>query len=171
MASDDKYDKNKLKNIHYLNPDHEDDDETGTGSGGQSGGIDFVDFLSNPESIRDDLLSPEQKKQLLSNHQDINEDKVKKQKSKRDDYKALKDGKTNLQAFRAEKRGDNAYKTNPILAASAQFSGAVDKQVNPNPQENNAETNNEKKNELRLNHDLKHDNKPAPQFNPTPRPY
>ena len=145
--------------------------DTGTSSGGQGGGIDFVDFTSTSVHTRDDLLSPEEKKRLLSTHKDINEVKVKQQKEKRDHYKDLKNGKISLLAHRAGLAAQNIiakFKANPILANKAQFSG-IDKTVSTLPNEALAETNEDKRNELQneLRHQLGYQN--TPKFNPKPR--
>src|SRR5438045_902483 len=79
-----------------------DSGDVGTGSsGGQSGKIEFRDFLASGANLRDDLLPIDEKKRLLSTHKDLHESKVKQQKEKRDQYKDLKNGKLPLQTYRA----------------------------------------------------------------------
>ena len=155
------------------------DRETGSGesgASGQSGAIEFRDFLATSQNLRDDQLSGEEKHRLLVVHKDVHELRVKKQKELRDSRKELKEGKVNLQDFRQEQGQGYAaersqYKANPILAQSAQFSGSVDRQVNAVPTEFIAETNPEKQNELSYQYQLRHrpNYAPAPQFHPKPQ--
>ncbi len=171
MSADDKYDKKKILNI----PNEETEGGESGDAGGKSGAIEFHDFLANAESIRDDLLSPDDKKRLISSHKDTHELRVKSQKNKRDQYKAVKSGQIPLQTFREGKgagMGMNAFKANPVLADSAQFSGSTDKQVNALPTENLAETNEDKRDELvnELRHRLGY--QAQPKFAPKPQgPY
>jgi hypothetical protein len=169
MSPDDKYDKKKI--INNIPPEETEGGESGeSGEGGKSGAIEFHDFTINLENIRDDLLSPEDKRRLISTHKDTHELRVKSQKDKRDQYKALKSGQIPLQTFREGKgAGMNAlYKANPVLAAAAQF-GGIDKQVNALPTENLAETNQDKREELvnELSHRLGY--RAQPKFNPKPQ--
>lgn len=168
MSSDEKYDKKKP----LVNSDKEGEGgETGTGSsGGQSGKIEFRDFVTSRADMRDDLLPFDEKKRLLSTHKDLNESKVKQQKEKRDHYKDLKNGKIPLAVHRAGLMGGgmNAqFKANPILANKAQFSG-IDRQVNSLPTENLAETNQDARDELmnELKYRLGYEARPT--FNPKP---
>jgi len=169
MSSDSEYDKKKL----LADSDKKDEGgETGTGSsGGQSGKIEFRDFVTSRAEMRDDLLPFEEIKHLITIHKDIHESKVEQQKAKRDQYKDLKNGKIPLQTFRAGLAGSgmNAqFKANPILANKAQFSG-IDKQVNSLPTENLAETNQDKRDELlnELRYRLGYEARPT--FNPKPQ--
>jgi hypothetical protein len=173
---DDKYKKKKLLNNldnTDLDADSQEGGETGgeSGEGGISGAIQFHDFTSTAENIRDDLLSFEQIRRLISNHKETNEFRVKGQKEKRDQYKKLKEGKIQLQAFRERERAAGRYPSqyvHPVLANKSQFSG-IDKQVNMLPNESVADTNNEKREELR--NELRHrlGLSAAPKFNPKPQ--
>ncbi|RDI43761.1 hypothetical protein [Aquicella lusitana] len=169
MSADDKY--NKKTGLTGLNgSDQDTEGESGKGSGGKSGQIEFRDFLASGEHLRDDLLSSDEIRRLLSVHKDGHEDRVKLQKDKREQYKALKEGKISLAAHRQGLMGAGMsaqYKVNPILANKAQFSG-VDRQINPIPEENIAETNNEKRNELQFQYNLRHrpEYAHAPKFIP-----
>lgn len=152
-------------------------DSTGSGgnsSGGNSSGVNFRDFTKSTTETRDDLLPAHALKTLISNHQDLNEQKVKEQKLQREKYKDLKNGKMSLEQYRqtqglGAQGGYNKFKPNPILANSAQFSG-IDRQVNSLPNENNAETNKDKQNELTYQHQLRLENRliNTPTFNPRP---
>lgn len=163
MALDDKNKKNA----------EEGGSESGTGSGGQGGKIEFRDFLATGPD-RDDLLSSEEQRILLSQLADIHEQKVKDQKQKRDEYKNVKEGKVALQDFRAGKMGMGVsaqYKVNPKLANKAQFSG-VDRQVNVLPTENHADTNENDRNELQDELRYRMGYQATPKFNPKPHgPY
>lgn len=159
MAFDDKYNKN--------------DDESGSGKAG-SGQIEFKDFLSSHEAMRDDLLSEEEKNRLLTVHKGSTETNIKKQKEKRDTYKALKEGKLPLATYRQEMMSSSmqaGYKVHP-LNSKAQFSG-VDRQVTNIANDFEAKTNEEKAHELQNKYELQ--NRPqlanAPKFNPKPSPY
>ena len=158
---------NRLKTI-------EDESADGSGastSGGQGGKIEFRDFLATGVHLRDDILPYEEQKRLLSNHSDIHELKVKQQKEKRDQYKALKNGEIKLAAHRAQRMNagmGSQYKQNPILANKAQFSG-IDQQVNMLPTENLAETNQDKRDELRNELQFRYQPQYQPSFNPKPR--
>lgn len=176
MSVNDEDDKKKIVPLNDQETEGGESGESGQGSqGGQSGAIQFHDFISHAENIRDDLLSYDDRKRLLSTHKDTNELRVKNQKEKRDNYKKLKEGKIDLQTFRqmehAAGRGP-FYKTNPILADKAQFSG-IDKQVNALPTENMADTNQDKRDELQdaLENELRYrlGYSPSPKFNPKPQ--
>jgi hypothetical protein len=168
MSSDKSYDKKKQP---LIDSDLEEGgSETGSGSGGQGGKIEFHDFLSTGANLRDDTLPFEEEKRLLSNHKDIHELKVKQQKDKRQQYKDLKDGKVPLKDFREGLRASgmsSQFKTNPELADKAQFSG-IDKQVNPSPPENDADTNPEQRDELQNELRYRLGYQPTPTFNPKP---
>ncbi len=173
MAAEEKDEKKKIFNINTNDPEKEGGGEEGgeSGEGGKSGSIEFHDFLSTGENIRDDMLSRDEIRRLLSTHKDSNELRVKSQKDKRDDYKKLKEGKMALQVFRETHgigAGRSAFRANPALRDKAQFSG-VDRQVNALPTENMADTNQEKKDELlnELRHRLGY--AATPKFNPKPQ--
>jgi hypothetical protein len=147
-----------------------DDDDEGTGSsGGQSGHIEFHDFI-NPGAERDDLLPPDQIRRILAEHAAQHTERVQKQKNLRDDYKAVKQGKKSLQVLREGKgSGLNAtYLPHPKLSLEAQFSG-IDKEVSPNPSDNMADTNEADRNELENQYRLQHAPKFQPKFNPKPQ--
>ncbi|MBX3709168.1 MAG: hypothetical protein KIT56_04065 [Gammaproteobacteria bacterium] len=170
MSSNDKYDKKQQ--IRYRDqPSENDHDDSENGSGGQSGKIEFRDFLATGANLRDDLLSFEEKKHLIAIHQDVHELKVKQQKEKRQQYKDLKEGKIPLKTYReglAASGMGAQYKANPMLANKAQFSG-IDKQVNNLPTENLAETNQEKRDELLNELKYRLGYQPTPTFNPKPQ--
>lgn len=145
--------------------DHEDESDSGSqGSGSQGSGQEFHDFLNSNEQSRDDQLSAHDKRIKLGEHNSSQEGRVKNQKDKRDQYKDLRNGKTPLEDFRAQRNGTGAYakyKPNPILMNAAQFSG--ENNTLPN---NEIDTNNDDKHELRLRNRLE----AAPRFNPQLRP-
>lgn len=168
---DEKY--NKKININADAEETEGESGSGeSGAGGKSGQIEFRDFLAGGERLRDDLLSPEERKRLLAVHKDTTVSNIQKQKERKEQYKALKEGKVTVAAHRAGMAAVGAnpqYKTNPVLANKAQFSG-TDRQINALPTENMAETNNEKRQELQFQYNLRHRPEYAhtPKFNPKP---
>lgn len=155
---------------------HEVEEETGEGSrsgesgqGGQSGQIAFRDFTASTQHIREDML-PDEIKRLLSTHDNLVEANVKKQKNKKDQYKALKEKKVSLAAHR-QGLGNSAnsqYRSHPVLNNKAQFSG-VDRQVNALPNENVADTNEANRNELENQYRLRYAPGMQPTFNPKPQ--
>lgn len=146
---------------------HEQDDD---GSSGQSGSIEFRDFIGGGGSLRDDMLPFDEQKRLLAVHNNTHEGRVKKQKELRDQRKDLKDGKTPLANYREGLKAGmrSQYPAHPALSDKAQFSGA-DRQVNSLPTENNAETNDADRNELQAQYNLRHRPEVAPKFNPKPQ--
>lgn len=144
-------------------------EEEESGSSGQSGAIEFRDFLTTASQTRDDLLSADEKKRLLSQHKDIHELRVKKQKEIRDNRQLLKNGQAEVRKANRQARlaAISPYKPNPILANKAQFSG-IDRQVNALPTENVAETNAEMRDELEYQYRLRYAPNNAPQFHPKP---
>lgn len=141
--------------------------ETGeSGQGGQTGQIAFTDFLASGKHLREDLL-PDEIKRLLAQHNDVNEASVKKQKDKRDQYKALKEGLMKLRDFREKLGRLNEYRNHPILSNKAQFSG-IDKQVNALPSEAELKTNDAPRNELENQYRLRYAPTAQPRFNPKP---
>ena len=171
MSLDDK-DKDKLKKKIVIDEqDSEDESGQGTTGGGASGQIEFKDFLANAANLRDDLLPADEKRRLLSVHQDAHELNVQKQKDIREQRQAVKDGKISLQTFQNGLMGagmNAQYKTNPVLANKAQFSG-IDRQVNALPTENIADTNDANRNELENQYRLRYAPESAPRFNPKPQ--
>lgn len=150
------------KNSRENEEDHE-------GAGGQSGKVEFRDFLSTGP-LREDLLPPDQLKRILSEHRSQHEGRVKKQKELREHYQAVKEGKMPVQTLR-ESQGsglNSAYPPHPILADKAQFSG-IDKEINPSPSENLADTNEADRNELENQYRLQYAPKIQPKFNPKPQ--
>lgn len=159
---------------------HEDEEESGSGqagsgeqsgSGGQGGKIAFRDFIKSGDSLRDDQLSPEERKRLLAVHRDAHEARVEKQKEQREKYADLKNGKVPLQQYRdglANSGMNAAYRAHPVLSQKAQFSG-IDRQVNSLPTENLSEANQEQRNELELQYRLQHSLQHTPKFNPKPQ--
>lgn len=155
MSSNDKY-------------DNQEGEEGGSGSsGGQGGKIEFRDFVTSRAGIRDDLLSPQDKKNLLANHKDRNEGNVIKQKAKRDQYDKLKNGKIALQTFREglSKGMDAQFKAHTILAKAAQFSGIDQK---PLPNEFNVDTNLNEQDKLADELRYRLGFEAQPKFNPKP---
>lgn len=148
----------------------EDGDGRGSGSGGQ-GKLDFKDFTGiTGQPMRDDVLPPDEMRRLLIIAARGHKESVKKEKTKRDGIKALKEEKTSLQDYRQQmSAGANQYKANPKLADKVQFSGAspeVSHIPNDSLTNTNEEAKNEKKNEYRLTHQLRNE----PQFNPQFKP-
>lgn len=143
------------------------DDGSDSSTGTQSG-IVFREFIGSAPS-REDLLPPDEKKRLIIVHQDLHEVRVKKEKSLREDRKALKEGKITVESYHQGMSSgfQSQYKINPILADKAQFSG-IDRQVIPLPSENVAETNQENRNELEHQYRLRYAPDSAPRFNPKP---
>lgn len=156
----------KHQNKKQMHQNRQEEDESG--SGGQSGNLEFKDFLA-PSASRDDLLSVDEKKRLLSNHKDTHELRVKKQKELLDLRKQLKEGKIDVNQYKQGMGRNNQYQINhPILSNKAQFSG-IDRQVNALPSENMAETNEDKRNELDYQYRLRYMPENAPRFNPKPQ--
>lgn len=167
-------DDDKKPNLIPKDLEKESDSDSGQGdgeggSGGKSGQIEFRDFIGG-ERLRDDLLPIDEKNRLLTVHKDTHERNVKKQKERRDEYKALKEGKVSLQSYRQGLAGgmSSQYKINPILADKAQFSG-IDRQVNFDPTLNEANTNDDLRNELENQYRLRYAPELAPRFNPKPQ--
>lgn len=155
---------------------NEDDQDTDSGeSGGQGSQVAFTDFTNmSGGHTRDDLL-PDEKKRLLWMHGEVNEASIKKQKAKREQYKALKEGKVTLAAHRQgvlEAGLNSQFKPNPILAKARQFVG-IDKQVNPLINEFIADTNEALRNELEQKLQLQQrlENRPRPTSTPKPSPF
>lgn len=171
MSQDDDkyYKKNDLLKAHIK----EDESGEGEAGGGQSGQIEFRDFLSNVERVRDDLLPANEKRRLLSVHKDTHITRVKAQKERRELYAKLKSGKIPLRAYREGSMSagmSSQFKPNPAIADKAQFSG-IDKQVIGDPTQNVAETNQDQRqevdNELRYRLGMQN----TPKFNPKPSPF
>lgn len=159
---DDKYNKKLIINEHEEGSEGESGEATGTG--GQSGQIEFRDFLAAGERLRDDL-SPEELKHWLAILTGDSEQRIKDQKNKRDQYTDLRNGKTQLHDFRAA-MGRTDYSRHPIL--SEKFSG-TDPQISPIPDANIADTNNDKRNELQYQYNLRHHPEYAPTHTFTPK--
>lgn len=172
MCMSDNDDKKRLLNQDSDSGDSGDTGESGKGGkGGKRGEVEFKAFISLGEKGRDDLLPPDEKRRLLSTHKDTHELRVKKQKDLIDKRHAVKEGKMPLQEYRDGLRANNPasqYKTNPVLANKAQFSG-MDRQVNSLPNENLADTNNAKRDELTYQYQLRYQPENAPKFNPRPQ--
>lgn len=134
------------------------DDESG--EGGQTGAIEFRDFLESGASKRDDALPIGLQKQILNEHQYTHEGRVKNQKAlndKRQDLKERKKAGHDLGHGAAYEQSD--FKPHPLLN-TAQFSG--DNKTIPTV-ENTAESNKEEKNEFVL----KNVPQLAPKLSPT----
>ena len=157
------------------NKDWEDDDKTGTGeSGGTGGKSGSLGFRIPTETYRDDLLAPTELNRLLQVHESLHKSSVDKQKLLRKERTALKENRPQQAAqHRAALGGPGGtggasrYKKHPI-SSKAQFSG-IDKQVTALPTEFESEANRDAQNRLENRHDLR--NQPAQRFNPKPRPY
>jgi len=143
--------------------------ESGKSGGGVAGKIKF-DWEVLPVTKK---LPPGEVKRILAALKQSHLEKVRKERIKRKDRKALKEGKRTNQYGAANGYGYGGgpagnNKKHPILGDSAQFSGMIDHQVTPVPDENTADTNpeqrNENKNELTLGLRL------APTNTPKPRP-
>lgn len=167
--------KNIINNQEDINnlpiSDDETDGETGSSSSGgsRSGQIEFKEFVAKTVPLREDLMPPEERKRLLIVHGQINEASVKKQKARREEYKALKEGRMDLHAFRQAGLSGGGVKPH-FLADKRQFSGA-DKQVNPLGTEHVSETNNDKKNELHYRLELQNRPEFVPRSAPKPNPF
>lgn len=162
----------ELEDTETRSGGQDDQEDSGSGSGGQSGQIEFRDFTASTQHTRDDLLPADEKKRLLSVHKDTHEQRVKKQKDLRELRTELREGKLNQQRYReglakAGLGGGSQYKANPVLANAAQFSG-IDKQENPLPTHNEANTNDGDRKELADRFELRYAPKNAPVFNPRP---
>lgn len=168
----------KNDNENNINQDEEDKQggESGsTGQGGATGEVRFRYRDAMSTGPRDDERSPSEIKRLLDVLDDRQLELVKKQKDKRKDRKAVKEGRVSLSAANSGLRSgggrSSPYKDHPTLVNKAQFNG-MDPQMVPLVNKNNADTNqeNRKENRLenRLQNQLRHQN--VPKFNPTPRP-
>lgn len=150
----------------HVDPDAEDES---SGTSGRSGDVEFRDFL-NQTPLRDDLLPPDEKKRLLAAHREGHESRVKKQKERREHYKAVKAGHSPVSTLR-ESLGsgmNSNYRPHPLLSDKAQFSG-VDAKVNPNPTDHLADTNENDRHELENEYRLRHAPQFTPKFNPKPQ--
>lgn len=161
-------DKRKLNQ----SDDEDTDSHAGEGGSSTSGEIKYRDFMTT-ERLRDDLLSPEEKKRLLAVHDTIHAANVKNQKEKREARTALRAGIRSpayQQGLREDAQSGTLHR-HPILGDKAQFSGQ-DQQVNALPDENKADTNHDKREELRYQYQLQHqpEQAPTPVFNPKPIP-
>lgn len=167
------------KNITIDNakPFNDDDDRGQTGRGGSAGEIEFryKDIYSSEP--RDDLLSQDDAKRLLSQHAHLHKDYVTKQRNLRKERKARKEGPESLTKL-SRGMGDyqmgghqvSNYKTHPITQ-KAQFSGATDQKVVNVASLNDANTNEENKKQLENQYQNQLRMTNAPKFNPKPRPY
>ena len=164
MAYDKKY--NKSDDLH------DDSDDDGSQTGSQSGQIEFKDFLANAENQRDDLLSADEVKRLLSVHTDLNELGIKKAKEEMENRRQLKEGKEvhqrfdSVRGYGAGAGSQSQYMTNPKLDV-AQFQGA-DKQTTKLPNLFETLANEDDRKEHELQHDLQH--KFQHQFQPSNAP-
>jgi hypothetical protein len=161
MSSNDN-DKNK-----YRYDPNEDED---TGSSGQAGSIAFAEFIGNGADR--EKLMPYEEKHLLAIHNDTNKANIAKQKEKREQIKAVKEGKVSRQAYREglANAGSSPYQPHDILSKATQFSG-TDKQVTFDPRANEANTNEGDKEKLQNEFQLRYAPQQAPQrkFNPKPQ--
>jgi hypothetical protein len=162
---------------HRAAADGEDGSDSGDasqGGGGQAGTIAYTDFLASNENIRDDFLSNDDKKRLLSVHDQETLAHIKKQKAILDKYHDLKAGKINLAEYRQGMAygsgGGQMIPRHPILYGK--FAGIADPNMNPNPADNYDQAQANPENRLQLQEKLQLKNAPqaAPRFNPKPRP-
>jgi hypothetical protein len=153
----------------------EENDDASTG--GQTGAIQFRDFLL-PSDAPDDVLPETEIRRLLKVHEGKHKSDVDNQKRKRKERDDIKNGRVQAQQYDALglRRGSGGgggaspYKTHP-LSNHAQFDGATDRKVTGVPSLNESEVNEADKNDLlnELNLTLQH--KHVPKFNPKPRPF
>jgi len=140
--------KSGVNNRHY-DADADDDSDSGE-SGGQAGQIEFHDFLRSGQENRDDLLSPEEQQRKLSEHNNLNESNVKKQKDAKEHSKEVKNNKVKgVQRGLATGSGiggDSPYREHP-LSHTAQFGSGVNdnKKTSPVPNESQTQTNEEER--------------------------
>jgi len=160
----------KFNENYDKNHEDEDDDKGGAGSGIE---FHYHDVASTEQ--RDDALSPEELKRLLTVHKDVHKSRVDKQKITRKERKEMKEGPVNLTTRKAYTEGTgygggaySKYKTHPV---AAKFSGIRDQKISAIPSENIAETNQEQKQELENKNENKLKLNYQPGFNPKPRPY
>lgn len=158
--------------------DEDESGESGSGSGGQSGEIEFRFKDDRFGPTRDDLLPPSEIKRLHIVLKDVHKGHVEKQKQLRDERAALKEGK-----YVAPAKGEyhkslgsgagspSKHDSHPLLSKKAQFDG-VDKQVVGIPSLNEANTNSELKAELenRLENRLENKLRNTPHSTPRPLP-
>ena len=141
-----------------INTTSDTDDSTGS-NGGQSGSVQFRDFLGSSDTLRDDLrtkLPPDVIKRLLSVHQQGNEARIQKQKDLADQRRQLKEGNVSLQNYRENLGAQSMasqYKVHPAFDKSPQFN---DRQVANVPADFIAETNDELRNKLQHDYQLKY---------------
>lgn len=145
-------------------------DEDDTGSSGQGGRVEFTDFITGRNQLREDQLPPNELRRLLAAHDQAHKGRVEKQKVLRDQRNDLKNGKVTLDNYRQGLASgmSSQYPAHPILSSKAQFSG-VDRQNNPVPTENQAQTNDENRNELENQYRLRHAPEIGKKFNPRPQ--
>lgn len=147
----------------------DDSEEGGSGSGGQGSGIAFRYHDAAEVAPRDDALPPSQVKHLEIVQIDRHKSVIDSQKRKREERKAIKEGKqiyTNAarhgRGLGGGGGGSSPFKKHPI-SNTAQFGAGTDNTVNPIPSQNQAETNNEEKqrHENEYVHRLKYMPKPT----------
>lgn len=142
-----------------------DDEDSGSGTGGKSGQVEFRDFLSSNESREN--LSPHEKKMLLAAHEATNKASIDKQRERKNSLEAVKANKISLEAFRQEGGQQDAQMSHPLLKDKAQFSG-MDNQVDPT--QDNGKANDNKRAELKYNHDKQNRKEYTPSNTPRPSP-
>lgn len=146
------------------------DEESGSGSDGQSGQIAFRDFMGSNDHLRDDLLPLDERKRLLSIHQEIHETKVKNQKALREERKQLKEGQK-AHAYHGATAAAANYPAHPILHDKAQFSGSLDEKINPAAEIfDSPETNPELQIQPRMAFERKYHPELGPRVAATPTP-
>src|SRR3990167_7225091 len=122
------------------------DEDSGTGSVG--GAIEFHDFISVNNHLREEKLPPDVIKDLQSRHKRKHEALVEKQKKERDYRHDVKEGKVTPEMHKQNKAERNSgFPPHPTLSDKAQFSG-IDKQENQIPTNSETQTNDADRNEL-----------------------
>lgn len=160
--------------ITDINQRHTDEEDEGSGSGGQSGEIQFRYQDAMSVAPRDDALPPGDERRLLAIENAQHKSAVDRQRNLIKERQAKKEGRIffnpdNQNSFGLGEgfdpgAGQNPNKPHPITQF-AQFSGQ-DPQVVAIPGENRDTNNLEKRNELKYQNQLKLKN--APKFNPRP---
>jgi hypothetical protein len=165
-------DNKRVKSVSRQGTEADSDESGRSGEGGQTGAIEFREFITLGEQLRDDLLPADEKKRLLIVHNQVHELGVKKQKSLREQRQAIKEGRVPMHQYGAGGGTNSSYLPHPELNKAAQFSG-TDQNVNLLPTENTAEINQAQREELQNRYQLRYAQentlKNTPRFNPKPQ--
>lgn len=171
MAEDD-----KKKIIPLRKTDQEDEGSSGkSGSGGQTGAVEFRFKDAMSVAGRDDTRPPSEIRRLQVVHKDIHKERVKKAMHTRKDRASRKDGNPAIRQpaqYQVGYGGGGAiskYKKHPV---SDKMRGMADPQVIGIPGLQDASTNSELKDRLenKLQNQLQNRYQNVPKFNPRPRP-